>query len=307
MYQGFITGCLGDIPLKEKAKWSKDNGFKALEVSCWPRENERDYSGSDIDVENLDKGKADEIKGFFKEYGLTLSSIAYYDNNLHADHNIRESINKHSYKCIDAAQMLGVESVGVFAGRNHTVSLQVNFNEFKEIFTRMTSYAADKGVKIVIENCPMVGWQIPGYPGTISFTPELWEEMFDRVPAENFGLNYDPSHLYFQMIDYIKPIKTFKDKIFHVHAKDAEIFEDNLKYYGIFDKQLDRREGPGFWRYRLPGLGKVDFKAMIAELESIGYKGAVSIEHEDLLYSGSEAKVKEGLLVSQKFLSQFIK
>ena len=307
MYIGFLTGCLGGIPLKEKAKWASEHGFKALELSCWPRTNVRDYSGSEIDVANFTKEEAEEIKKYFKEYGLTISSIAYYDNNLDRDPQKRAFINNHFKKCVDAAVLLGVSTVGTFIGRNIDKSLEENFDEFEVVFKELVKYAEDKDIKVVIENCQMNGWQIKGLPGTISFTPELWREMFKRVPNKNFGLNYDPSHLHAMLIDYITPIKEFKDRIFHVHAKDAEVFEDNLKSYGVLNKQLNvSDEDFGYWRYRMPGLGQVNWEILLNELKGIGYEGVVSIEHEDPLFEGSEEKVKEGLQLGIDHLEKLI-
>ena len=236
---------------------------------------------------------------------MRISSLAYYDNNLHNDPKKRAFINNHVKKCIDAAVMLGVPAVGTFVGRNIDKSIKDNFDEFEAVFSDLVGYAESKGIKIIIETCPMEGWQIPGLPGTISFTPELWREMFRRVPNKNFGLNYDPSHLRFQLIDYIKPIAEFKDRIFHVHAKDSEVFEDKLAEYGVFNKQLDG-EGTGYWRFRMPGMGQVDFAGFINALKAIGYDGVISIEHEDPLYEGSEEKVKEGLLLGKKYLEKIV-
>ena len=307
MYIGFLTGCLGALPLKEKAKWASEQGFKALELSCWPRVNTRDFSGSEIDVANFTQEEADEIKSYFKEYGLTISSIAYYDNNLDRDLEKRSFINNHFKKCVDAAVLLGVSAVGTFIGRNTDKSLEENFDEFEVVFKDLVEYAEEKGIQVVIENCPMTGWQAKGVPGTISYTPELWREMFKRVPNKNFGLNYDPSHLHSMLIDYITPIKEFGDRIFHVHAKDTEVFDDKLKTYGIFDKQLNvNQDDYGYWRYRMPGLGQVDFKSLIKELKEIGYDGVVSIEHEDPLYGGSEENVKEGLQLGINFLKELV-
>ena len=306
MYLGFLTVCLGNMPLREKAQWAAENGFKSLEIACWPKSNDRDYSSSDIDVAALTQKEADEIKGYMKELGLTISSLAYYDNNLHNDPTKRAFVNNHVKKCIDAAVMLGTPAVGTFVGRNIDKTIADNFDEFEEVFGKLVGYAEEKGIKIIIENCPMENWQIKGLPGTISFTPELWEEMFKRVPNKNFGLNYDPSHLLMQLIDYITPIAAFKDRIFHVHAKDAEVFDDKLAYYGIFNRQFSKSWGDGYWRYRMPGLGQVKFDEMFKALKAIGYDGVMSIEHEDPLYEGSEAKVKEGLELGRKYLEKFI-
>lgn len=307
MYLGFLTGCLGGIPLKEKAKWASEQGVKALELSCWPRTNSRDYSGSEIDVANFTEEEAKEIKEYFKEYGLSISSLAYYDNNLDRDLEKRSFINNHFKKCVDAAVLLGVPAVGTFIGRNIDKSIEDNFDEFEVVFRDLVGYAEERGIKVMIENCHMVGWQVPGLPGTISFTPELWREMFKRVSNKNFGLNYDPSHLIGMLMNYIEPIKEFKDRIFHVHAKDTEVFEDKLKEYGVFNKQLNKtHEDFGFWVPKMPGLGQINWKRFISELHEIGYEGVISIEHEDPLYEGSEEKVKQGLKLGIEYLSKLV-
>ena len=305
MYLGFLTVCLGNMPLREKAEWAAKNGFKSLEVSCWPKSNDRDYSSSDIDVAKLTQKEADEINAYMGALGLTISSLAYYDNNLHCDASKRSAVNNHVKKCIEAAVLLGVPIVGTFVGRNINKSIKDNFDEFEQVFSELVGYAEAKGIKIVIENCPMEGWQVPGQPGTISFTPELWREMFRRVPNKNFGLNYDPSHLRFQLIDYIAPIAEFKDRIFHVHAKDSEVFDDKLAYYGVFNKQLESGDY-GYWRYRMPGMGQIDFENFIKALEKTGYDGVLSIEHEDPLYEGSEEKIKEGLILGKNYLDKLL-
>ncbi|MDI3477801.1 MAG: hypothetical protein PWQ59_1326 [Thermoanaerobacterium sp.] len=306
MHLGFLTVCLGNMQLKDKAKWASENGFKSLEIACWPQVNSRDYSSCDIDVETLTEEKAEEIKKYMKDYGLSISSLAYYDNNLDPDPEKRAYINNHTKKCIDAAVMLGTSMVGTFIGRDPSKNLKENFDEFEKVFSDIVGYAESKGVKIIIENCPMEGWQKEGLPGTISFTPELWEEMFRRIPSMNFGLNLDPSHLLFQLIDYVKVVPAFKDRIFHVHAKDAEIFKDKLEWYGVFNRQFPKKGETGYWRFRMPGLGQVDWDRFIKALKDIGYDGVISIEHEDPLYDGSEEKVKEGLKLGYDHLKQFI-
>lgn len=302
---GFLTVCLGGIPLKEKARWASEAGFKCLEVACWPKDNDRDYSSADIDVEHLTQREADEIRSYMQEYGLKISSLAYYDNNLDKDLEKRAFVNNHVKKCIDAAVMLGTDMVGTFVGRNIDRSIERNFDEFEQVFGELVSYAESKGIRIIIENCPMEGWQMPGVPGTISFTPELWEEMFRRVPSKNFGLNFDPSHLLFQLIDFYALIPKFKDRIFHAHAKDAEFYPENLKWYGIFNKQLGSIFDGGNWMFRMPSLGQVDWERLIGLLKQNGYEGTLSIEHEDPIYEGSEHKIKEGLTIAYKHLAQF--
>jgi len=304
MYLGFLTVCLGKLPLKEKAKWASENGFKALEVACWPQTSNRDYCSCDIDVNTLTQSTADEITGYFKEYNLTISSLAFYENNLHCDLQQRAAHNSHLMKCIDAAVMLRVPAVGTFIGRNIQKSIKDNFDEFEKVFSEIVAYAERNHIRLLIENCPMEGWQVPGLPGTISFTPELWEEMFKRIPSPYFGLNYDPSHLVWQLIDYKGMIPKFKDRIFHFHAKDTELFEEKMVYYGSYNRQLD---SGGFWRYRIPGMGMIDWDELFGALKESGYNGVISIEHEDPIYEGSEERVKEGLILARKYLEKSMK
>ncbi len=308
MYIGLLTVCLGNKPLEEKAQWASENGFKSLEVACWPKANDRDYSSSDIDVENFSQKQADEINSYLKKLGLTISSLAYYDNNLDRDLSKRAFVNGHLKKCIDAAEMLGVAMVGTFIGRNIDKSIQDNFDEFETVFGDIVAYAEKKDVKIIIENCPMVGWQVQGLPGTISFAPDLWHEMFRRIPSKNFGLNLDPSHLIFQFMDYISVIPEFKDRIFHVHAKEVKIFNDRLKRYGVFNRQLftGARHEYGYWKPCMPGLGDADWSLFIKTLRDNGYDGVISIEHEDPEYEGTDEKVKTGLLIAKKHLEKFV-
>lgn len=306
MYLGFLTACLPHVSLPEKAKWAADKGFKALEVACWPRLNDRDYASSDIDVAHLTQQEANEIREMMDHFGLVISSLAYYDNNLDADREKRAFVNNHTRQCIRAAQLLGVPAVGTFVGRNIKKTIADNFDEFEIVFKEIVEEAESLGVQIIIENCPMEGWQVPLQPGTISFTPELWEEMFRRIPNPNFGLNFDPSHLFYQLIDPLPLISSFKDRIFHVHAKDAELFPDKLKYFGIYNKLLPTTPGMGYWRFRMPGLGQVDFAGMIRELKKIGYHGVISIEHEDPLYEESTEKIYEGLGLGLKHMEALL-
>ncbi len=299
---GFLTGCLGDIPLKEKAKLAHEMGFEALEISCWPRENDRDYAGSDIDVANLTQEGADEINAYMKEYGLIISSLAYYDNNLSADPKVKTAVNDHSKKVIDAAALLGVELVGVFIGRDITKDIWGNFDEFEKVFGDLVSYAESKGVKLMIENCHMPSWLEKGKPGTISYSPELWTEMFKRIPSKSFGLNYDPSHLHAMLMDYMECLKGFEDRVFHLHAKDVEVFPEKVAKYGIYDSEL----GDSYWRYRMPGLGQVDWKKLTSHLQKNGYDFIISIEHEDPLYEGSTEKVLEGLRKGIAYLKEVL-
>ncbi|KGO32224.1 sugar phosphate isomerase/epimerase family protein [Oenococcus alcoholitolerans] len=305
---GFLTGCLQDMTLPEKMKYAHEIGFTSLDVSCWPKDNTRDYSGSDIDVENLNSDQVNEIKENQKKYDITFSSLAYYDNMLEPDLKIRKKYHDHLLAVIKAAGLLGVPLVGCFIGKDQNESLDKNFDEYEDIFSKYVSFAEDNGVKLMIENCPMIGWQSEGYPGTFSYSPELWDEMFRRIPSSSFGLNFDPSHLDWLGIDYIQALRDYKDRIFHIDAKDMIVDKSKFYRYSIFGKKLDRLHGEdsGFWTPVIPGLGDINWDQFYKVMKEIDFKGDFSIEHEDRRFAGNDTLVKKGLEFSFNYLNPII-
>jgi sugar phosphate isomerase/epimerase len=305
---GFLTGCLQDMTLEEKMAYAHSVGFTALDVSCWPRENERDYSGSDIDVENLEDEEVAKIKEWQLKYDIEFSSLAYYDNMLHPNLEVQKAYIKHLKAVIVAAERLGTPLVGCFIGKNHEKTLLENFDEFERVFTDLVAFAEIHHIKLMIENCPMPGWEKDGLPGTISYSPELWDEMFRRVPSKNFGLNFDPSHLNWLHIDYLQCLRDYKSRIFHIDAKDSIVDEDKFKYYGIFGKKLNREheEDLGFWTPVIPGLGDINWDRFVAVVKETNYKGVISIEHEDRRFADTNDKVKKGLEFSFNVLNPII-
>lgn len=298
MRLGFITACFPGDSLADVIKWAKDADFSSLEVCCWPSGSaDREYAGiNHIDVANLTSSKIREIKKLFKENRLDISALAYYPNNLEPDLKKREKIHAHLKKVIDAASALNVELVGTFVGRVPGLPIDDNLKIFAEVFPPLVKYAAEKKVKIMIENCPMMHeWP---WGANFAYSPPIWERMFEIIPDENFGLNYDPSHLHWLGIDYIAPLKKFASRIFHAHAKDTEILPERLKKEGIY--------GTGWWRYRIPGLGDIDWDRFISALAESGFDGCVSIEHEDPVYSGSREMVKKGLILAKRHLERMI-
>jgi|UniRef100_A0A7V3REY1 sugar phosphate isomerase/epimerase len=302
MKLGFLTVALGNLGLEEISKWASEQGFTSLEIGAWPVDNKRDYSSSTLNVATLDDKKAKEFKELFKKYHIDISSLAYYDNNLDSNPSLRSAHITHLKKVIDAANLLNVKLVGTFIGRDVTKSVEENLKEIEKVFPPILDYAKSKGVQIMIENCPMVGWQQQGIPGNLFYSPVLWKEIFKILP--DLKLNLDPSHLYWLDIDYLAVIDDFADKIVHTHAKDTEILEDGLYENGIYGPLL--KKGKGWWRYRLPGLGEIDWQAFISVLQENGYDGVVSIEHEDPVWEGDEEKVKKGLILGYRNLSTLI-
>ena len=168
-------------------------------------------------------------------------------------------------------------------------------------------YAAGHGVRLMIENCPMENWQRFGLPGNYAYSPELWEALFNEVPAEAFGLNFDPSHLYWLGIDYLRAAKEFAPKIFHAHAKDTEFLADGAYRYGTFGRQIEPIPWKsGWWRYRIPGLGRIDWRTLVIGAAGGGIRSCPFHRARRPVWEGSEEKVKHGLALGLKHLSQFV-
>ena len=306
MKLGFLTACLPKIKLEDLVKWASAQGFQTLELAAWPAKSSRDYQAKQINAARFSKDDANSVKELFAKHNMEISAVAYYDNNLHPDKKKRSSYIKHLYKVIDTAALLGVELVGTFVGGRPDKKVSQIIKEIGQVFTPILKYASDKGIKIMIENCPMDNWVKFGLPGNYAYSPELWDALFNELPDDNFGLNLDPSHLYWLGIDPIQAAKDYASKIFHAHAKDTEILNDGVYNYGILGQQIDANPWKsGWWRYRIPGLGEIDWQKFISTLQENGYDYVLSIEHEDPIWEGSEDKVKKGLQLGLKHLKQF--
>jgi sugar phosphate isomerase/epimerase len=301
---GLFTACLPGLSLDNIAAWAGDNGFEALEVAAWPRTGARSFEASHLDVAGFGEAAAEAVRALLDKHGLVLSAIGYYDNNLHPDAGTRAAAHEHLRRCIDAAQLLGVPHVGTFIGRDWSRPVRDNCRDAEQIVPPLVEYAADRDVKLVIENCPMEGWHPDGYPGNLAYSPELWEWMFGL----GLYLNYDPSHLLPLGIDPVSALKPYLDRVLHVQAKDAEIDTIARNRYGCFGRTVERKDGwdTGWWRYRIPGLGSVDWRRVIDTLYQGGYDGAVSIEHEDPVWGGTEHRVMQGLRIARQTLRPLI-
>lgn len=307
MKLGFLTACLPNMKLEDIVKFAAGQGFNTLELAAWPVDSSRDYQAGQIDAAKFNKSEASRVNELFAENNLQISAMAYYDNNLHPDQEQRKKYIKHLKKVIDTAQLLDVKFVGTFVGSRPDKTPNENIKEAGKLFRDILKYAGDRGVKIMIENCPMENWVKFGLPGNYAYSPELWDSLFNEIPDDNFGLNFDPSHLYWLGIDYLQAAGDYAEKIFHAHAKDTEILAEGEYRYGLFGRQIDPIPWKsGWWRYRMPGLGEIDWQKFISVLQEHGYDNVLSIEHEDPIWEGSEEKVKTGLKLGYKYLSQFV-
>lgn len=304
MKLGLMTAAFPEKSLEEVAGWASANGFEMLELACWPvGKATRRYAGvTTLDVADFGQKEADTARKTMKENGLEISSLGYYPNPLHPDPEHRKVVIDHLKMVIDAAALvMDKPIVGTFVGRDKDKTVEDNLEIFETIWPDIVKYAGDKDVKIAIENCPMI-FSNDEWPGgnNLASTPAVWREMFTIIPDENFGLNLDPSHLVWLMIDPAWVVREFIDRIFHVHAKDLEIDYEGLYEHGTISM------GMGWQIPRLPGLGEVDWRSFISHLYHFGYDYVISIEHEDRKFEGTEELVKRGFLISRDILKPYL-
>jgi sugar phosphate isomerase/epimerase len=303
MKLGLMSAAFPQLSLEELAAWASENGFEMLELACWPvGKAERRYAGvTHIDVTEFDNAKARQVLDTVKKYKLEISSLGYYPNPLDPNPEHRETVVAHLKKVILAAEKLNVPIVGTFVGRDKNKTVEDNWEMFGQVWRPIVKFASDHGVRLAIENCPMI-FSNDEWPGgnNLAFSPATWRKMFEIIPDPNFGLNLDPSHLVWQFIDYVRVVYEFREKIFHVHAKDLRIDYEQLYQRGVTSL------GIGWQIPRLPGLGDVDWGKFISALYGVGYDFVVSIELEDRAFDKTEELVKRGFLLSRDVLRPYI-
>jgi sugar phosphate isomerase/epimerase len=304
MKLGFLTAPFPETPLTDVADWASANGFQMLEVCCWPKGSgaARRYAGiCHIDVDGLSDDQAKEIVGDIEARGVEISGLGYYPNPLHPDLDHRAEVVEHLKKVITAASMMSVPVVTTFIGADHTRSQSENWAEARKVWPDIVRHAEDAGVKIAIENCPMIfsGDEWPS-GNNLAYSPSIWRTMFEEL-GDTIGLNFDPSHLVWQMIDLESAIEEFGERFYHVHAKDLEIDPQGLFDYGIMSL------GMGWQVPRLPGLGEVDWRAFFSALYRVGYDYVISIEHEDRKFEGDDNLIKRGFLLARDVLAPYVK
>jgi sugar phosphate isomerase/epimerase len=304
MELGMFTACMPERSLAEVAEWASAQGFAAVEVAMWPRDYAGPFTASHIDAATLDDEGAGQITALIDRYGLRISSLGYYVNLLGPDEPVREAAHEYLRRCIEAAARLGVPSVGTFVGRHPGRTVRENIADAERLLPPLTAYAADLGVKLIVENCVMEGWHPDGYPGNLAYSPELWE----WVTSLGFGLNWDPSHLVWIGVDPIATIGPWAEHIVHVQAKDIELDPARRQRYGVFGPTWERKDSwdNGWWRYRVPGLGDLDWARIIDRLSEFGYEGVISVEHEDPIWTGSPDRVEKGLRIARRTLAPLL-
>jgi sugar phosphate isomerase/epimerase len=302
MKLGFVTAILPDWSLEQVLQFAAQEGFDSVEVMCWPvGKAERRYAGvTHIDVNNFGPSQAAEVKALCTKYGVSISGLGYYPNPLAADPAERETYSDHIKKVIAASALLEVNIMNTFIGRDPAQSIEAQWGMFESVWKPIIAFAESHKVKVGIENCPML-FSLDEWPGgkNLAISPEIWSRMFASIPSDYFGLNFDPSHLVWQHIDYIRCIREFGHKFVHVHAKDTKIEPDLIYQRGIM--------GLKWHTPKLPGLGDVQWGKFFSALTDVGYQGSVAIEVEDRAYEGSPEAVKRSLTQSKRYLEQFMR
>ncbi len=303
MKLGLLTAPFPETSLAEIADWSVANGFSMLEVCCWPSDegSTRRYGGiCHIDVDGMTQKGADEIVADLAARGVGISGLGYYPNPLHPDADHRQAVSDHLKKVITAASLMGVPVVNTFIGADQTKTQAENWEAAKAIWHPIVDHAKEAGVKIAIENCPMI-FSNDEWPSgnNLAYSPAMWRTMFEEF-GPTVGLNLDPSHLIWQMIDVGAVIDEFGDRVYHIHAKDLEIDMAGLYDHGILSL------GMGWQVPRLPGLGDVDWQEFFSALYRTGYDGVICVEHEDRKFEGTDELVKRGFLLARNVLAPYV-
>jgi sugar phosphate isomerase/epimerase len=303
MKLGFVSAILPDLSLEEVLGFAWEEGFDCVELMCWPRgKAERKYAGvTHVDATSFTKADATRIRELLAESGVTISALGYYPNPLVADRAQAKVATDHIKRVIRAASLLGLDRVNSFVGRDHTLSVDENWPRFLRTWRPLVAYAEDHGVRIGIENCPMLftGDEWPGGKN-LAVSPAVWRRMFDDIPSKSLGLNYDPSHLVWQRMDHLKPLREFKDRIFHIHAKDVRVDTHLLDDVGILAHPLQ------YHRPKLPGFGEIDWGRFVSVLSDTGYRGSVCIEVEDSAFAPGLALRQRALRIARDVLRPYI-
>jgi sugar phosphate isomerase/epimerase len=299
---GFVSAILPDLDLEEVLAFANAEGFACVELMCWPKgKAERRYAGvTHVDVDGFDEAAAKRVLTLLDEHGVAISGLGYYPNPLAPDEGEAAVYVEHLKAVMRAAKLLGVTRVNTFAGRDWTKSVAAQWPRFLDTWRPLVACAEQHGVRLGIENCPMLftGDEWPGGKN-LATTPAIWRRMFGDIPSASFGLNFDPSHFVWQQMDYLKPLREFRERIFHVHAKDARLDRERLDDVGIMATPLE------FHRPKLPGLGEVNWGRFLSVLTDTGYEGPVCVEVEDRAYEGSLEARQAALRQSLRYLRSF--
>jgi sugar phosphate isomerase/epimerase len=301
---GFVSAILPNKNLDEVLAFAQKEHFACVEVMCWPSENAdtRRYAGvSHISVDALSHDELLSLKDKLANQPVKISALGYYPNPMDPDEKQASFYRNHIKKIIKASSVLGIGNVNTFVGRDFTKNIDYNISKFKEVWPEIIDLADSLNIKIGIENCPMF-FSDDEWPGgkNLATTPKIWDQLFSIIPSSNFGLNYDPSHMVWQMMDYLYPIYAYKEKLHHIHLKDVKVYPDKLNQVGILANPLE------YHSPKIPGLGDIHWGSFISALNDVRYRGPIVIEVEDKAYEGSDEDIVKAIRSARNHLNQFL-
>ena len=301
---GFVSAILPNKSLDEVLAFAQKEHFACVEVMCWPSENAdtRRYAGvSHISVDALSHDELLALKDKLANQPVKISALGYYPNPMDPDEKQASFYRNHIKKVIKAASVIGIGNVNTFVGRDFTKNIDYNIAKFKEVWPEIIDLADSLNIKIGIENCPMF-FSDDEWPGgkNLATTPKIWDQLFSIIPSNNFGLNYDPSHMVWQMMDYLYPIYAYKEKLHHIHLKDVKVYHDKLNQVGILANPLE------YHSPKIPGLGDINWGSFISALNDVRYRGPIVIEVEDKAYEGSDEDIVKAIRSARNHLNQFL-
>lgn len=303
MQLGFVSAILPELTLEEVLGFAMAEDFDCVELMCWPPgKAERRYAGvTHIDATDRSPETLESIRSLVEVTGVAISALGYYPNLLSPGKSEAEVALSHLKEVIRTASALQIGTVNTFVGRDWRRSIDENWSTFREVWVPLIAFAEAQGVRIGIENCPMYFTQDEWPSGkNLAISPAVWRRMFAEIPSPSFGLNYDPSHLVWQQMNYLKPLTEFSSRLFHIHAKDVRVDQDRLDSVGVLATPLE------YHCPKLPGLGDIDWGRFFSLLGDAGYRGAVCIEAEDRAYEQNLESRKAALRQSARFLRNYI-
>ena len=268
-------------------EWVKAEGFTSMQLR--------------LDPAKVDDAAIASIKDKITKSGIYVSSLAVDGNHIDPDPALREKQNKFTVACIELCGKLGIPNIGGQSGTIKGRPLQEQVDEIVKVYNEKYFAACEK-------NKVRILWEPYAGGPNIGTGPVGWEALFKSFKdSPHVGLQFDPSHLVWQMMDPVAAAREFADKIYDVHLKDCEILTHVLRRTGIQPPNNAR-----WWRFRIPGQGSVDWKGFFAVLAEVGYTGAMNIENEDEFYYPSynqgnfTDQYKRGFHAAHEFLKTMV-
>ena len=290
MELGLYNSCLLDWDLDRLLGWAAAHGYAAVEVHGGPRFRHVDWAA-------VAAGRENPLVDIQNKHPVRIRGLMYGPLNFLApDSAERSAALAYLDMLLQAARRGGVPLVSTFTGRDPRLSLEDNLERNRDVFARIAELAERHGVDVAFENCPM--FQVWPWVHNVAISPLLWRQLFQIVDSPRVGLNFDPSHLVWQGIDYLAALDEFRDRLKLVQAKDTEVLEEVRRDEGLLS--------PRWWRHRIPGEGMIEWAAFVGRLRQVGYDSVLSIEHEDPVYEGSEERVLDGLARTRAHLQPLL-